>query len=104
MMMTPPVRHNAAWMLACDERLLERLESEGWSTVRSLARAVGLPRGTTRDRVRMLADAGLVAFATTDRDLVHLTGSGTRYLAGERDQALHPHPFDQGRATFGVLG
>lgn len=91
-------------MLATDERLLERLDEEGWATARSLATALDLPRGVTRDRLRMLADAGLVAFATSDRDLVHLTTSGALYLEGERDQALYPHPFDRGRATFGVLG
>jgi hypothetical protein len=93
-------------MLASDERLLERLEEEGWSTVRSLGRALDLPMGVTRDRVRRLADAELVAFMTEDCELVHLTADGARYLAGDRDQALHPHPhpLDVGRATFGVLG
>lgn len=86
-------------MVTPDERLLERLEEEGWSTPRSLARAVGEPTGVTRDRLRLLADAGLVAFATGDYDLVHLTTSGALYLEGERDQAKHPHPLDIGRAT-----
>jgi hypothetical protein len=93
-------------MLACDERLMERLEEEGWATARSLGRALDLPMGVTRDRLRRLADAELVAFMTEDCELVHLTADGARYLAGDRDQALHPHPhpLDVGRATFGVLG
>lgn len=66
--------------------------------------ALDFPRGVTRDRLRTLADAGIVAFATADRDLVHLTTSGGLYVEGERDRALYPHPFDRGRATFGVLG
>jgi len=98
------VRGMAAWMLACDERILERLNAEGWSTARELATACEIPTGVTRDRLRMLADAGLVAFATDDLDLVHLTTSGAQYLSGARDQQVHPHPFDRGRATFGVLG
>jgi hypothetical protein len=93
------VRGMAAWMLACDERLMERLNEEGWSTAPPLATAVGLPTGMVRDRLRMLADAGLVAFATPDLDLVHLTTSGALYLEGERDQVVHPHPLEIGRAT-----
>ncbi|MFB6205663.1 MAG: hypothetical protein ABEJ05_03925 [Haloglomus sp.] len=58
----------------------------------------------TRDRLRLLADTGLVAFATADCELVHLTTSGARYLEGERDQALHPHLLDTGRAMFGIWG
>ena len=91
-------------MHADDERLLEWLNGEGWTLGRHLATVLNLPRGLVGDRLSMLADAGLVAFATADCDLVHLTGSGARYLAGERDQQVHPHPFDRGRATFGVLG
>lgn len=52
---------------------------------RSLSTAVGVPAGVARDRLRLLADAGLVAFATNDYDLVHLTTSGALYLEGERD-------------------
>jgi hypothetical protein len=98
------VRRMAQWMVTSDERLLERLEEEGWSTPRSLARAVDQPTGITRDRLRLLADAGLVAFATNDYDLVHLTTSGALYLEGERDQAEHPHPFDVRRATRALGG
>jgi hypothetical protein len=91
-------------MQVYDDRLLERLEEEGWSTTRSLATAVGMPVGLTRDRLLLLADAGLVAFATNDYDLVHLTTSGALYLEGERDQAEHPHPIDVGRATGALRG
>jgi hypothetical protein len=52
----------------------------------------------------MLADSGLVAFVTCDREPAYATECGARYLSGERDQQVHQHPFDRGRATFEVLG
>lgn len=91
-------------MQVYDDRLLERLDEEGWSTARSLSTAVGVPAGVARDRLRLLADAGLVAFATNDYDLVHLTTSGALYLEGERNQALHSHPLSIRRATRGIEG
>jgi hypothetical protein len=48
----------------------------------SLAIAPDFPRGVTPDRLRMLADAGLAAFATSNGDLVHLTTTGRCILRG----------------------
>jgi len=99
------IRLNAEWMTAADERLLEELAGEGWTHPRRLAAspAVYLSYRETRLRLRFLADAELVAPSDDDFDLYHITGDGERYLQGERDQELHPHPFTYGRATTRLM-
>lgn len=99
------IRLNADWMTQVDERLLEVLEESGWMHPRVIARtpSVGLSYRLVRRRLRMLADAELVAPSDDDFDLYHITGDGERYLEGERDQDLHPHPFCYGLATTPML-
>lgn len=95
------IRLNAEWMQQCDERILEVLEGEGWVHPRFISRFAGihLSYRLVQRRLRMLADGGLVAPHDDDYDLYHITGDGRRYLNGERDQALHPHPLYYGLAT-----
>jgi len=92
-------------MTAPDERLLEELEGEGWTHPRRLAASpsVYLSYRGVQLRLRFLADAELVAPSDDDFDLYHITGDGERYLEGDRDQALHPHPLYYGRATAPFL-
>lgn len=45
-----------------------------------------------------------VAPMDDDFDFYHITKQGMEYLNGERDQALHPHPFYYGLATRPLLG
>lgn len=99
------IRLNADWMTQADERLLEVLEGGGWMHPRVIARApsVRLSYRLVQRRLRMLADAELVAPSDDDFDLYHLTTDGELYLNGERDQELHPHPFAYGLATARIM-
>lgn len=95
------IRLNADWMTRADERLCEELRGRGWTHPRVLAASpsVYLPYREVCKRLRMLADAELVAPSDDDYDLYHITTDGKLYLDGERDQELHPHPFCYGLAT-----
>jgi len=96
-----PLRRCATWQIETDDRLLELLRGEGWTSPRSLAAkpTVHLSVREVRRRLRMLADGGLVAPSDPDFDLYHLTTNGELYLDGERNQELHPHPFIHALAT-----
>jgi len=95
------VRLAAKWQREPDDRLLEVLKENGWMTPYSMAMESHIHLTTTgvKRRLRILADAELVAPSDDDYDLFHLTTDGRLYLDGERDQELHPHPFYYGLAT-----
>ena len=95
------LRRCASWQIEPDDRLLEALRVEGWTSPGTLAAkpAIRLTRRQIRARLRLLADAELVAPHDRDYDLYHLTTEGELYLDGQRDQQLHPHPRSCGLAT-----
>lgn len=99
------MRKTARWQIEPDERILESLREEGWTSARTLARKpnIWLPHREVKRRLRMLADGELVVPSTPDFDLYHITTDGVLYLEGNRDQALHPHPFYYGLATAPLL-
>lgn len=99
-------RRSALWQIEPDDRLLERLRGLGWTHPRTLARmpSVWLTYRQVKDRLRMLADAELVAPMDDDWDQFHITKQGIEYLDGDRPQSLHPHPFCYGLATAPLLG
>lgn len=68
-----------------DERILEYLEEEGWSTPRVLASVswIHASRARVRERLRVLGRVGLVA-RDRGRDW-DITSRGQEYLAGELD-------------------
>ncbi|MFC7226293.1 hypothetical protein N0B31_02675 [Salinirubellus salinus] len=92
-------------MQPVDERLLETLDEDGgWNPVEWVAGQVDRHPLFVDERLRMLADADLVAFDSTRYQWVHISSGGQLYLRGERRQELYPHPFDVGRATRGIRG
>lgn len=97
----PPIRSSAIWQQGHDDRILEVLDKDGWLSPYQIANepSVWLPTFRVKRRLRLLADAELVAPFDDDFDLYHITTDGRLYLDGDRDQSLHPHPFCYGLAT-----
>lgn len=88
------IRRTARWQQALDDRILEHLSEESWSTPGFIASLpqVYATEAKVRERCRILADVDLVAFLTEDMDLVELTTWGRKYLDGEIDVELYPPP------------
>ncbi|APW99377.1 hypothetical protein CHINAEXTREME_17070 [Halobiforma lacisalsi AJ5] len=85
-------RHSASWMEQLDDRILEHLDEEPWSSVsvmasRSCFRA---SKARIRERCQMLARAGLIA--PVHHDMYEITTWGIRYLEGEIDADHQPRP------------
>ena len=88
------IRQNASWQERLDERILEALDEEPWSTPELLAIEVPLDatENQVRDRCKRLADAELIDLDLEDGWRVELTGLGKRYLEGETDMEYHRRP------------
>jgi hypothetical protein len=88
------IRRSARWQERLDERILEVLADEPWSTPELLAVEVPIDvtEGQVRDRCKVLADADLLALDLEDGWRVELTGLGKRYLEGETDMRLYRRP------------
>lgn len=87
-----PQRTSAKWMIQLDDRILENIASEGWSTPSIMAKARGFtaPEGVIRDRCKRLHYAGLAA--PIHGRMYELTGEGQRYLDGDLDARHQPYP------------
>lgn len=79
-------------MQQLDDRILEHLAEESWSTPRLMARTAGLRASEARitERCRLLADVELVA--PIHRRTYEITYWGRLYLAGELDAATLGRP------------
>jgi hypothetical protein len=88
------MRRTARWQRTLDERILEHLYEESWSTPGCMETepAIDATKAQIRDRCRILADAGLVAVHRDDGWYVELTTLGQQYLEGEADLGLYPRP------------
>jgi hypothetical protein len=88
------IRKTARWQKCIDDRILEHLRDDSWSTASQMAFRGGIHATETQvqERCRVLADADLVGFLTEDQDLVELTTKGEQYLDGEVDVELYPYP------------
>lgn len=88
------IRKTAHWQQSIDDRILEHLRDESWSTPKFIANMshIHATEPQIRDRCRVLADVDLVAFLTEDLDLVELTTWGRQYLEGDVDVELYPRP------------
>ena len=88
------LRKTARWQQTLDERILEHLADEPWSTPELMVLVDGIDATTTqiRDRCRVLADADLVAIHLNREWIVELTTLGGLYLQGEADIELYPRP------------
>ena len=89
-----PIRRNASWQERLDERILEALNEEPWSTPDLLAIEVPLDvtENQIRDRCKRLADAEAIDVDLEDGWRVELTGLGKRYLECETDMKYHRRP------------
>lgn len=87
-------RDPARWMCTLDERILERLADRPWSTPRSLSNRLKFNASQRRilERLRMLAQAGLVAPIYEGSDMYVITSEGEEYLAGALDAGYLPEP------------
>lgn len=87
-------RHPADWMCVLDERILEHLEREGWSTARIIERATTMSASQrrVRERLRMLTYAGLAAPIFEESKMYEVTREGQLYLAGDLDAEHQPRP------------
>ena len=101
------IRRNASWQDRLDERILELLDEESWSTpaVMVLDVPIEATKAQIRDRCKVLADAGLVAIEPDDGWMIHLKTRGKLYLEGEVDIDLYPSPrsprtLDEGPAKW----
>jgi len=88
------VRKTARWQQTLDERILEHLSEEPWSTpdLMELVEGIDATPAQLRDRCRVLADADLVAIYEQDSWNVEITTLGELYLNGETDIELYPPP------------
>jgi len=86
------VRKTADWMCQLDERILEQLDEEPWSSPRVLEREITMDASESRirERCQMLADADLIE--PIHSEMYELTTWGRLYLEGEVDARHQPRP------------
>jgi hypothetical protein len=72
------VRKASEWMCPLDERILETLDEESWSSPAMLAARFDFTasRGRIRERCKLLARVGFVDFSFDDTDFVEITTRG----------------------------
>jgi hypothetical protein len=87
-------RRTARWQQSVDDRILELLSDESWSTPSMMAIEPNIhaTENQIRERCKVMADAGLVAIEPNDGWMVQLTTEGQLYLDGELDVELYPRP------------
>lgn len=83
-------RRSAEWMEQTDDRILEHIYEEGWSTPTIMANSFDAPKGILSDRCKMLWQAGFIS--PIHEEMYELTTWGMRYLEGEIDAAHYPYP------------
>ncbi len=86
-------RRSATWMQQLDDRILEYIEEEGWSTPKIMSQESEFrdaSRARLEERCRGLVYAGLLA--PISGDMVELTTWGRLYLDGELDADHQPRP------------
>jgi len=86
-------------MCTIDERIIEYLAEESWATAGVLEREIRLNASKARiyERLKLLAQVGLVAPIYEGSNMYEITGQGREYLQGDLDMKHRPTP--KGRAT-----
>ncbi|MFT4921030.1 MAG: hypothetical protein ACI8XM_000223 [Haloarculaceae archaeon] len=81
-------------MCPLDERILETLKEESWSSPAMLATQFDFTAssGRIRERCKLLARVGFVDFPLDDTDFVEITTRGKLYLDGEVNAENLPDP------------
>ncbi|WP_336001466.1 hypothetical protein [Halorientalis halophila] len=87
-------RKSAKWMIQLDERILEHIEEQGWSTPKMMARKRGFPEylGVISDRCKRLYYVGFMEPLVEDSGMYDITVEGRLYLKGEIDARHQPTP------------
>jgi hypothetical protein len=87
-------RRSGNWQKKVDDRILELLKSESWSTpsVMELEPHIHATEKQIQARCLQLADAELVGLSITEGWKVEITTKGLQYLEGEVDVRLYEHP------------
>jgi hypothetical protein len=87
-------RRSGNWQKKVDDRILELLKSESWSTpsVMELEPHIHATEKQIQARCLRLADAELVGLSITEGWKVEITTKGRLYLAGEVDVRLYERP------------
>lgn len=80
-------RRPASWMCPLDERILEFIDREDWTSPRLIETETSMNAswGRAYERLKMLEQAGLVERIHRHGVMFELTGEGQRYLCGELD-------------------
>jgi len=89
-----PVRRSSSWMQQLDERLLELIDEEGWTSsevASSRPEFDGISRGRIQERLDALTNAGFVGPIFEGSDMYELDTPGQLYLKG-RLNADHYSP------------
>lgn len=81
-------------MCTLDERILEHLAEDSWSTPRCMTRVIKLTasRGRVEERCQLLSQVGLVAPIFEDNKMYEITHEGQEYLDGKLDVENRPVP------------
>lgn len=88
------IRLNASWQERLDERILELLDDEPWSTpaIMEIELPIKATEAQIRERCMVLTDAELIAVEPGDNWRCELETRGKLYLEGEIDVEWHPSP------------
>jgi len=81
-------------MCALDERILEHLSEDPWSTPKHMSRIIKLTASRERveERCLLLSQVGLVAPILEESNMYEITCEGEEYLDGELDVENRPTP------------
>jgi hypothetical protein len=90
-------RKAARWMCTLDERIIEHLQDDSWSTPHHISRVIkfNASRDRVDERCKVLTRAGLIAPIYEDANLYEITSEGQQYLRGELDAEHLPSPSPQ---------
>jgi len=81
-------------MCTLDERIIEHLADDSWSTPRFMSREFkfNASRSRVEERCKMLSQAGLIAPIYERGNLYAITSEGKQYLSGDLDAEHLPRP------------
>jgi hypothetical protein len=84
-------------MCTLDERILEHLEEDSWSTPRFMSKVFkfNASRSRVKERCEWLTQSGLVAPIYEDANLYAITREGQLYLGGDLDAEDLPRPYQE---------
>lgn len=88
------MRRSAPWMCQLDERIIEHLHDEPWTSPHTMAAAfrATATKAKIRERCEVLSEAGLIGPLWEGAGLYELTTSGRLYLEGQLDAEAVPAP------------